>query len=188
MYIFNLHEGSWRIAKSSGSVQICLLSVLLVFVGSDLASAQQVVKIGLVDSKRVYSEYRAVEKTRQTWSRMLKDYQDNISARSREIEALKVELKEKGLLLTEIERKRKEREIESREAALRAFASQEQDKLSKQNAELLRSLESDIQKAIKKIGLQEGYSLILDKSGSFYNTGGVDLTDKIISLLNGRGG
>jgi outer membrane protein len=153
-----------------------------------MASAQQLVKIGLVDSKRVYSEYRAVEKTRQTWNKMLKDYQDGLNARSREIEALKVELKEKGLLLTESERKNKERELEAKETSLRAFVSQEQDKLSKQNAELIRRLESDIQKAIKKIGLQEGYSLILDKSSSFYNAGGVDLTDKIISLLNGRGG
>ena len=167
-------------------IYFLLCFIMLAWTGSTFS--QQLVKIGLVDIKRIYSEYRAVEETRQVWQGIFKDYQDDLNTTSQEIEVLKEELKEKGLLLTENEKKNLEREIENREAALIIFAGRQQDRLSKQKGELIRKLESDIQRSIKKIGIQEGFSLILDKSNSFYNITGTDLTDKVIELLNGREG
>jgi outer membrane protein len=56
--------------------------------------------------------------------------------------------------------------------------------LQKKESELIDEILLDIEKILKKIAQEEGYSVILNKPAILYMSADLDLTDTVIDTLN----
>ncbi len=143
---------------------------------------------GVVDGERIFSEYQATAAANIELNDFIKTYRDSASIMRRGIEDLKAELNDQKLMLSEEARLRKLDEIEIQKVIYDRFLEEyfgEGGKVEQKNDVLMAPLLKQINEAVGKIALQEGFSLILDLSENvFYTSSELDLTDLVIDELN----
>lgn len=143
---------------------------------------------GVVDGERIFSEYQATAAANIELNDFIKTYRDSASIMRRGIEDLKAELNDQKLMLSEEARLRKLDEIEIQKVIYDKFLEEyfgDGGKVEQKNDELMAPLLKQINEAVSKIALQEGFSLILDMSENvFYTSSELDLTDLVIDELN----
>ncbi len=143
---------------------------------------------GVVDGERIFSEYQATAAANIELNDFIKTYRDSASIMRRGIEDLKAELNDQKLMLSEEARLRKLDEIEIQKVIYDRFLEEyfgDGGKVEQKNDELMAPLLKQINDAVGKIALQEGFSLILDLSENvFYTSSELDLTDLVIDELN----
>lgn len=143
---------------------------------------------GVVDGERIFSEYQATAAANIELNDFIKTYRDSASIMRQGIEDLKAELSDQKLMLSEEARLRKLDEIEIQKIIYDRFLEEyfgDGGKVEQKNDELMAPLLKQINEAVGKIALQEGFSLILDLSENvFYTSSELDLTDLVIDELN----
>lgn len=143
---------------------------------------------GVVDGERIFSEYQATAAANIELNDFIKTYRDSASIMRRGIEDLKAELNDQKLMLSEEARLRKLDEIEIQKVIYDRFLEEyfgDGGKVEQKNDVLMAPLLKQINEAVGKIALQEGFSLILDLSENvFYTSSELDLTDLVIDELN----
>lgn len=143
---------------------------------------------GVVDGERIFSEYQATAAANIELNDFIKTYRDSASIMRRGIEDLKAELNDQKLMLSEEARLRKLDEIEIQKVIYNRFLEEyfgDGGKVEQKNDVLMAPLLKQINEAVGKIALQEGFSLILDLSENvFYTSSELDLTDLVIDELN----
>ncbi len=146
------------------------------------------VKIGFVDSERIFNEYQATAAANIEFNDFVETHRDSAAALKLHIEQLKSELEAQKLVLSEEARLRKLDEIES---VTRDYNQFLQDifgsggKIEQQNDILMTPLLKKINESVAKISQQEGFTMVLDLSeGVFYASSELDLTDLVIDELN----
>lgn len=143
---------------------------------------------GVVDGERIFSEYQATAAANIELNDFIKTYRDSASIMRRGIEDLKAELNDQKLMLSEEARLRKLDEIAIQKVIYDRFLEEyfgDGGKVEQKNDVLMAPLLKQINEAVGKIALQEGFSLILDLSENvFYTSSELDLTDLVIDELN----
>ncbi len=143
---------------------------------------------GVVDGERIFSEYQATAAANIELNDFIKTYRDSASIMRRGIEDLKAELNDQKLMLSEEARLRKLDEIAIQKVIYDRFLEEyfgDVGKVEQKNDVLMAPLLKQINEAVGKIALQEGFSLILDLSENvFYTSSELDLTDLVIDELN----
>lgn len=143
---------------------------------------------GVVDGERIFSEYQATAAANIELNDFIKTYRDSASIMRRGIEDLKAELNDQKLMLSEEARLRKLDEIEIQKAIYDRFLEEyfgDGGKVEQKNDVLMAPLLKQINEAVSKIALQEGFPLVIDLSENvFYAASELDLTDLVIDELN----
>ena len=156
------------------------------------AVAKSAHKIGVVDRKKVFDGFN---KKKQQW--------DSLEARKKKAEtdlngrldALKAEqdsYKSKRDGMTEEQRSAAESALNKKMLQLQADGQTAQEELNRDGERIIKAVTGEINEAIKKIGKDEGYSLILEAdtaiSSVVYFADAMDITDKVLGYVNGGGG
>lgn len=145
-------------------------------------------KIGFVDSERIFDEYQATHAANVEFNEYVAAYRDSAAALRQSIDQLKEELEGQKLVLSEEARLRKLDEIETRTNEYNAFLDDvfgSGGKVEQKNEILIAPLLKDINESIADIAETEGFSLVLDLAeGVYYASSELDLTDMVIDDLN----
>ena len=148
--------------------------------------AQEKIKIGFIDIQRAISESEAGKKAREEFQAQVKKVEANLLKEKEEVERLKSDFDKKSLLLNDEERRNLERGIQKRERSyrlsMRDYQQELQEKEGKMTADILR----DLQKIVNKLGKEENFTLILERSQVPYGDQKIDITDRVIKLYNSR--
>jgi outer membrane protein len=146
------------------------------------------VKIGFVDSKKIFSEYQATVSANNQFNEYVGTLRDSASRLQVDIEKLKNELEAQKLLLSEEARLKKLDEIEILNRSYNQFL---QDifgpggKVEQKNDELMAPLLKKINDAVAKIAQGEGFSAVMDLTeGVYFASSDLNLTDLVIKDLN----
>ncbi len=153
-----------------------LVSCLMFFSGSLFAAD----KIAYVDLMRIAKEYTKA----QDYNKILEDKQNSYKT---EIDKKENEFKQsqdKINLLSDKEKEAKRPELETKAKALYDFIQQKEQDLRKADFENTKEILKDIEDTVKQYAEKEGYSLVLDNRVLIYQTKTMDITDKIIEILN----
>ncbi|UCG93386.1 MAG: OmpH family outer membrane protein [candidate division WOR-3 bacterium] len=146
------------------------------------------IKIGFVESERIFNEYQATAAANAEFNEYVSMYRDSAAVLFTKVENLKSELEAQKLVLSEEARLRKLDEIETSTGAYNQFLQDvfgKGGKLEQKNDELMAPLLKQVNEAVEKIAQQEGFSIILDLSADvFYASSELDLTDLVIDELN----
>ncbi|MCK5215337.1 MAG: OmpH family outer membrane protein [Candidatus Omnitrophica bacterium] len=142
--------------------------------------AQEVKKIGYLDLSKVFDSY---EKTKEFDSSLEGVYKEYDKERTTKIEQLK-EAQGKMALLSDDEKEKVGKEVEQLKTDLVEYDRQKQTDLRKQRDEKIRELLLEIEKIVSDVAKKEKYDLILNDRVLIFGSDALDVTDKIIQILN----
>ena len=137
-------------------------------------------KFAYVDLSRTFSEYG---KTKD-YDKVLTEKETAYNTeRDKKINDIK-QFQDKMNLLSDKEKEAKKAELETKVKDLQDFDRQKQTDLRKEQDERMKDLLKDIEEAVKQHAEKEGYTLVFNDRVLVYQTKSLDITDKIIVILN----
>ena len=149
---------------------------LTVFMGLSYAAD----KLAYIDLSRTFSEYG---KTKD-FDKALTDKESSYTTeRDAKVDEVK-KLQDKLSLLSEKEKEAKKSEIETKTKNLQDYDRQKQTDLRKEQDEKMKELLKDIEGAVKTYAEKEGITLVFNDRVLVYQTKSLEITDKIIEILN----
>ncbi len=161
---------------------IVVAMIALPFVAVDAAE----LKIGVVDFQEVLA---GSEPGKQFEAEMRKEGQqmeDEIKQSGDELKALKEKLEREAMVMSEKAKEEKQIEFNVKLSSLKKRQEQyRKDFLTKQRKEVSR-FQRDVLEIAHEIGKKEKYSLIISKEALLYMDGAVDITPKVIKVINQR--
>lgn len=117
----------------------------------------------------------------------MKQLEDRGNTYSAEVEKKRNEVKQfqdKLNLLSEKEREAKNTELDAKIKSLQEFVQEKQSDLRKEDFDKTMEISNDILKVIQKYAEKESYTFVFNAAALTYQPKNLDITDKIIDLLN----
>ncbi len=157
-------------------VVLGILFGLSVLVGAAVAAE----KFAYVDLSRIFSEYG---KTKD-YDKVLSDKESAYTAeREKKVNDVK-QFQDKLNLLSDKEKEAKKPEFETKIKSLQEFDRQKQTDLRKDQDEKMKEVLKDIEEAVKQCATKEGYSLVFNDRVFVYQDKSMDITNKVMVILN----
>lgn len=158
-------------------------------IGINLISAwASELKIGCIDIQRAVNECNAGKEAKKIIAKEIEKFQRLYGEKQKELQALKESLDKQALMLTPEARATKEKELQAKSREFQRWIEDTQNEIKQKGMELERNISIGLQKIIQKMGMDEGYTLILEKNDNIvlFSSKTIDLTDKVIKLYDGQ--
>ncbi len=162
-----------------------LFGVLLVFIfllSANVVSAQGI-KIGYVNAVKVIEEAPQGEAALKKLESEFGPRDKRLVSIQNDIRELEDDLEKNGLIMTDADRRAKERKILVMKRNLRRATQEFREDYNLRRNEELAVLQKIVKKAIVEIAKQEKYDLIVHE-GTIYASSKIDITDKVLEKLN----
>ncbi len=148
------------------------------------ANAQTVTKLGHIDSQALLQsmpERAEAEKKVQDFAKSL---ETTLKTMTTEYQAKLADYQTKEAAMTKTEKETVEGEIMQLQQRIQDYQTSAQEKIQKQQAELLQPLIDKAKKAIEDVGKEGGFTYVLDSSvGVTLYTAGEDILPKVKTKL-----
>jgi Skp family chaperone for outer membrane proteins len=146
-------------------------------------------RIGYIDSARIFQEYKDAKEAQAHFDRMVQGWRDEAAEKEKAVKQLRDEVRDQSPILSSLKRQEKE------EALQRAISDYEkfiQDiwgpngKASQENERATGDVVVQIRAAVERIAGSRGLELVLDSAGGFiiWADRSMDLTSDVIQDLN----
>jgi outer membrane protein len=149
---------------------------------------QEKVRIGFVDLQKAIRDSQAGKRAREQFQAEIKKIESGLLKEKQDLERLKSDLEKKGLLLKAEERRSMEKEFQRRARGYQRQMKDSREELRQREAEMTGSILKELEKVVTKIGEQEKFTLILERTQVLYTDQGVDITDRVIKSFDRRAG
>lgn len=162
-----------------------LFGVLLVFVFlllANVVSAQEI-KIGYVNAVKVIEKAPQGEAALKKLESEFAPRDKRLVSMQKEIRQLEDDLEKNSLIMTDTDRREKERGILIMKRNLRRATQEFREDYNLRRNEELAVLQKIVKKAIVEIAKQEKYDLIVHE-GTIYASSTIDITDKVLEKLS----
>lgn len=145
-------------------------------------------KIGFVDSDRIFAEYSKTQEAQEAFNREVKELSKTAREKKLEIDELQRKLDQQGPMLSEAKRDEQNREIQRKMSEYESFVQTNWGpggRISKLNEEYLRPIVDRVHGIVTEFGTDEGFSLILDAADGniIFGDKALDLTDRVLVAL-----
>jgi len=160
--------------------------ILMIVMGLAVGSQAAEVKVGIIDFQEVVEKSQPGQKIEAELKKEGERMEGELTKDKDELTALKEKLEREAMVMSR--EAREEKEIEFR---VKARNLQEKEKryrtefVGKQRQEVDK-LRTVVLEIAQELGKKEGLTLVLSKVGVLYHDASVDLTDKVVQLLNQR--
>jgi outer membrane protein len=160
-------------------VSFCCLFFAIVILPVTLLAADAA-KFGAIDVQKVLNESEAGKKAKSDLEGLIKTKQTTIDEKGKGIEKLKADIEKQASVLSAEARKSKEDELEKSLRDYQRVVQDSQAEIKKKEAELTDAILKEIRDLIEKVGEEDGYTLIIEKSMILYSNKGIDITDSVL--------
>ena len=166
---------------------IVLVLVCLGVVATPVMAQAQ--KIGYVDLQKALNMSAEGKAAKETIKAKVQGYDADVQKRQEELQKLKDELEKQAMLLSEEARSAKEREYQQKVKEYQRFTKDIQESLQQTDADLTRKILEKLLEVVQKVGKQENYTMVLEKTESsiVYADANADITDKVIEAFDKQG-
>jgi len=137
-------------------------------------------KFAYVDLSRLFSEYNKTKEYDKVLSEKERVYGVE---RDKKVNDIK-QFQDKVNLLSEKEKEAKKQDLEAKVKGLQEYDRQQQTDLRKEQNERMKEILKDIEVAVKQHAEKEGYTMVFNDRVLVYQTKNLDITDKIVEILN----
>jgi outer membrane protein len=162
---------------------LCSVFIALCFFAG-FSFAADAARLGSVDIQKLLNESDAGKKAKSELESLIKSKQSAINDAEKTADKLKADLEKQSSVLSADARKSKEDELEKQIREYQRLVQDSQAEVKKKEAELTDSILKDVKELIDKMGEQEGYELIVEKSMVIYAGKNTDITDKVMKKYN----
>jgi len=145
-------------------------------------------KIGFIDSERIFSEYAGTRDAQQSFNREVQELTKTAREKKTEIDDLQRKLDSQGPMLSEAKRDEQNQVLLKKTADYDLFVQNNwgpQGSVSKLNEQFLKPIVDRVHKIVTTFGSDEGYSIILDAADGniIFGDRTLDLTDRVLEQL-----
>lgn len=143
-------------------------------------------KLGFVDINQVVQSIPTAKKASEAFNRSLDAKQQALDAQRDKIEQAQRDMEKQAALMSEEQKRNKERQIQSLVSSLQKSQMEAQNALEQEKNELdqaLLSVQDEIFQAVEKIGKDQGFAFIFHDKATAYVDPSVDITEQVITAL-----
>lgn len=164
------------------STRILLIVTLMFAVVASFGMAQQVIKIGVVNSQDVLENSIEGKRVMVQLQEMDKKNQADLSAKDEEIRQLQTKLNTQRLTLTQEAMMNLSSDLEKKQTERKRFAEDSYREMQELTQRLFQKIQSELLPIIEQIGKEKTLDIIFDlrNSGAVYYSPTVDITADII--------
>ena len=165
---------------------VLYMVVLMIAMSLTVSTQAAEMKIGMIDFQAAVEKSQPGQKIEAELKKEGERMEAELTKDKDELTALKEKLEREAMVMSR--EAREEKEIEFR---VKARNLQEKEKryraefMGKQRQEIDK-LRTVVLEIAQELGKKEGFTLVLSKVGVLYHDASVDLTDKVVQLLNQR--
>lgn len=146
------------------------------------------VKIGFVDSDRIFAEYAKTREAQESFNREVQDLTRDAREKKSEISDLQRQLDQQGPMLSEAKREEENQVLQRKIGDYEAFIQATWGpggRITRLNEEYLRPIIDRVHAIVTSIATEEGYSLVLDAADGniVFGDKTLELTDRVLSAL-----
>jgi outer membrane protein len=147
------------------------------------------VKIGYIDSERIYQGFQETTNAKTAMEKELAKYKKTADSLKMRLDSAETEYESQKLMLSDAGKVTKQTEIAQMRKEYNQYLESvwgKSGKIEQKNRELLTPIVAKINEAVERIAKEEGFTLILDAAESkiVYAELGLDLTDLVLEELN----
>lgn len=146
----------------------------------------EAVGIGYVDMRKVLTENKAGQRVKADIEKAAKARQDALAKEEQKLKGLQEAYEKDKLLLSEAQRKEKQKDFQKKFEAYKKQAAQAQQDLSQKETEYTKKAVPEIRAIIRELALEQKLSLVFEKNQvpALYSVDGPDLTEAVLSRYN----
>jgi len=170
---------------------VCLFTVLIaVFMALPAQAAQDkkakdpVVKVGVIDMKRIMRESKAAKSAQAVFRRDLDAKRAVLVAKQKEIQVMEEELKGADLKLDDDSRRQKTEKMTREIRELKLLTTDMEAELKKKDVELTQNIVGEVIKVVNAYAKKESITLVLERSAVVALDEAVDITNTVIQLYD----
>jgi outer membrane protein len=162
-----------------------IIGILLIGGWFGQASAMDL-KVAFVDLQKAVNECQAGKEAKKTMVKEAEKIQRLFGERQKELQTLKESIEKQAPMLTSEARAAKERDFQNKLRDYQRWLEDHQKELQQKGMEIERNIIIGFQKVIKKIGEDEGYTLILEKNENIvlFASKALDITDRVVKIYD----
>lgn len=147
------------------------------------------VKIGYIDSERIYQGFQETTSAKTAMEKELTKYKKTADSLKMRLDSAETEYESQKLMLSDAGKINKQTEIEQMRKEYNQYLESvwgKSGKIEQKNRELITPIVAKINEAVERIAKEEGFTLIFDAAESkiVYAELGLDLTDLVLEELN----
>ncbi len=148
------------------------------------AYAQQ--KIAYIDIKQVIRDSKAGKAANTSFHKEVEAKRAVIEQKRKALEDMRQDVIQNGAVMSETKRRNLAETIEKKQKDLDRTREDIRIELQRKDLELTQNVLKDIEAIVNKIGKEEGFDLIVEKTeaGILYGSSVTDITSKIISVYD----
>ncbi len=166
-----------------------LAAALLAAAAAPAARAEELLKLGYVDTARIFEQYKVAQDAQKQFDRDVEAWNHDLADLKNEIAKLKQELDNQSLVLSDAKRRDKEAVLSRKQSEYQNQTDAiwgPRGKATQRNEELVKNVIDKVKKALDTLAQKEGYTLILDAASNriLYGVKSYDLTDRVVEQLN----
>jgi outer membrane protein len=162
--------------------------LLLIESGFTLSMAFAELKVGCVDIQRAMNECQAGGEAKKVISKEMEKLQKLFAERQKELQTMKEAFEKQAPMMKPEARTAKEKDFQAKVRDYQRWLEDNQKEIQQKGMELERTILQGMQKVIKKIGEEEGYTLVLEKNENIvlYSSKTIDFTDRVIKTYDAQ--
>jgi outer membrane protein len=144
------------------------------------------VKVAIVDTRRAVISSEGGKAAESTLSQLEDKKKKELEPRSGKCKKLQEDIEAQRFVLSDEAIQERMMEFQSCQRDLERDFQAAKDELAVQNRKLLAPLMKKLEEAVKEIGKDKGFDLVLERSNSgiLFSTDSLDITDLVIKKLN----
>lgn len=159
-------------------IRSALFSIILLF--SISAVKAESLKIGYINISKVFDNYKKTKVQNKKLEEMSSKKQKEREQIVADIKKMRKEMK----MLSEKGKKKKRSSLKNKISELQKFDRETRSKLKMQRDDIMKLILDDIKEATRTYATKNNFDLILYKNTLLYSENKMDLTSKIINILN----
>lgn len=165
--------------------------VAVVASSSFVRPADAELRVGYVDSGRIFAEATMAKEAQQRFDRQVQGWRDEAVEKEKQVSQLRQEVADQSAILSALRRKEKEQALQS---AIRDYEQFIQDiwgptgRAQRENDAATSEIVNQVRLAVEKLAGERGLGLVLDSAAGFilYADRTMDMTVEVITELNTR--
>ena len=160
--------------------------VVILLAGGLLPAWSAEIKIGLVDIQRAINESLAGKDAKKALTKEAEKFKKQVQDKQKELQTLKESLEKQSMMLSQEAKANKEKEYQAKLRDFQRWGQDSQNEINSKRVEMERNISISLQKVIKKVGEEDGFTLVLEKNEAIvlYASKANDITDRVIKAFD----
>jgi outer membrane protein len=149
------------------------------------------VRIGFIDSARIFQEYADAREAQQRFDRQVQGWRDEAGEKERAVKLLREEVRELSPILSSLRRQEKEVALQKAIQEYEQFVQNiwgPNGRAAEENKRSTQEVVTQIRGVVEKLAAERGLDLVFDAAGGFiiFADKSMDLTAEVLRQLNER--